>query len=106
VSTDDHSEPFLTIPEAAKRLGIPDWTLRKAVRRGDIPAFSFATNRRRVRMSAIEQAVRIARQGVHGAMSASPFREPSPASEASNLKAEEAGYTKSLPYHRNWPITH
>jgi excisionase family DNA binding protein len=64
VSTDDQNEPFLTIPEAAKHLGIPHWTLRKAVKRGDIPAFSFATNRRRVRMSAVEQAIRVARSSV------------------------------------------
>lgn len=63
LSTRDQAEPFLTIPEAAKRLGIPDWTLRKAVKRGDIPAFNFATNRWRVRMSEIEQAVRAIRQG-------------------------------------------
>jgi excisionase family DNA binding protein len=70
MSPDDQTEPFLTIPEAAKRLGIPDWTLRKAIKRGDIPAFAFATNRRRVRMSMIEEAVRAARQGVDGAPSA------------------------------------
>jgi excisionase family DNA binding protein len=61
---ENESEPFLTIPEAAKRLGIPHWTLRKAIKRGDIPAFSFATNRQRVRMSAVEQAIRVARQRV------------------------------------------
>ena len=68
VSSDDPAEPFLTIPEAAKRLGIPDWTLRRAIKRGDIPAFSFATNRRRVRMSEIEKAVRAARQGVNASL--------------------------------------
>ena len=46
-------EPFITIAEAAKRLGIHYWALQRAVRRGDVPSYRVFNSRRRVRLSEV-----------------------------------------------------
>ncbi|MCW5696322.1 MAG: helix-turn-helix domain-containing protein [Bauldia sp.] len=51
-------EHYLTIPEAAERLGIPVWSLRRAIARGVVPSTRFGSSRRYVRLSEIENAAK------------------------------------------------
>jgi excisionase family DNA binding protein len=49
-------EHMLSLPAAAKLLGVPYWSLRKAVREGLIPFYSFGTRCKRVRLSEVVAA--------------------------------------------------
>ena len=53
-------EPLLTIRAAADAAGVRYWLLLRAVNCGDIPTYQFGNKRRRVRLSDIEAAIRIA----------------------------------------------
>ena len=46
-------DPFMTIPHAAERLGIPTTTLRRAVKTGLVPSYRPLGQRVRVRLSEI-----------------------------------------------------
>lgn len=46
-------ESLMSLPEAAKLLGVPYWSLRKAIREGLIPFYSFGTKCKRVRLSEV-----------------------------------------------------
>ncbi len=50
-------EQFHTIPKAAKKLGIPVYTLRRAVKHGLVPAHKGLFGRAYVRLSEIEAAI-------------------------------------------------
>jgi excisionase family DNA binding protein len=46
-------EPFLTIQEAASLLNLPVFKLRRAVKSGVVPSYTFANRRRLVRLPEI-----------------------------------------------------
>jgi excisionase family DNA binding protein len=56
-------EPFLTLKDAARRLGIPPITLQRAARAGTIPTYNIHTGRKLVRLSEIEAIVLASRTG-------------------------------------------
>jgi excisionase family DNA binding protein len=56
-------EPFITISEAATRLKIPVFKLRRAARAGQIPTYRIGNLRRLVRLSEIVAAIERSRQG-------------------------------------------
>ncbi len=51
------AEPYLTIPEAAKELGIPVSTLRRAVNSGLVPSHRPFSQRVRVRLFEVVTAI-------------------------------------------------
>lgn len=56
-------EKFIPLNEAADRLGIHLWALRRAVKRGDIPSYTPFNRRRLVRLSEVIAAIETFRQG-------------------------------------------
>lgn len=56
-------EKFIPLSEAANRLGIYLWALRRAVKRGDIPSYAPFGKRRLVRLSEVILAIETFRQG-------------------------------------------
>ncbi|WP_298558636.1 helix-turn-helix domain-containing protein [uncultured Aliiroseovarius sp.] len=56
-------EEFLTIPQAAKRLGIPTTTLRRAVKSSLVPSYRPLGQRVRVRLSEIIAAIEAQKVG-------------------------------------------
>ena len=58
-------EPLVTIKQAAQAAGLKYWLLLRAVNNGDVPAYSLGNNRRRVRISDIENALRRAEARQH-----------------------------------------
>lgn len=52
-----HTEKLLTIPQAARELGIPVSTLRRAVNAGEIPSHRPFNQRVRVRLTARRKLV-------------------------------------------------
>ena len=55
-------EPCLTLPAAAKQLGIPVWSLRRAINKGVVPSFTLGSKRRLVRASDILAAISAAKR--------------------------------------------
>ncbi len=56
-------ETYLSIPKAAKKLGIHDWQLRRAVKRGDIPSYTPFNSRKLVLVSEVLTYIDSCRQG-------------------------------------------
>ena len=56
-------ENFLTIPHAAKRLGIPASTLRRAVNLGLVPSYQPFGQRIRVRLSEVIAVIETQKTG-------------------------------------------
>ncbi|WP_409432775.1 helix-turn-helix domain-containing protein [Litorimonas sp. RW-G-Af-16] len=56
-------EPYSTIKEAAKSLGLKPWALRKAVKDDLIPAYKFIGNRWMVKISEVGAAITTFNQG-------------------------------------------
>jgi hypothetical protein len=54
----DNFEPLVTLKQAARAVGIGYWLLLRAVNNGDVPTYSFGNQRRRVRLSDIDAAIR------------------------------------------------
>jgi len=52
------SQPLKTIPEAARELGIPVATFRRAAKRGDFPSYRTFSNRLRVHIPEVIVALR------------------------------------------------
>lgn len=52
------TEPYLTIKHAATLLNVPTYALRRAVNRGDFPAYRAFSKRWVVKLSEIEAAIR------------------------------------------------
>lgn len=50
-------EPFLTLQQAAKQLGVHTWALRRAVKSGAIPAYAPFNRRKLVRLSEVVAAI-------------------------------------------------
>jgi predicted site-specific integrase-resolvase len=60
----EQPEPFLTVKDAAKALGLPYAALQRAVRAGLVPSYTSLSNkRRRVRISEISAAVEASTRG-------------------------------------------
>ena len=56
-------ERFITLAQAADRLGIHLWALRRAVKRGDIPSYAPFNKRKLVRLSEVIMAIETSREG-------------------------------------------
>lgn len=56
-------QPLLTIKEAAQRLGVHEWALRRAVKRGDIPAYTPFNSRKLVRLSEVIAVIEASKVG-------------------------------------------
>lgn len=56
-------EALLTIAEAAEALGIHIWALRRAVKAGDVPAYTAFNSRKLVRLSEVVAAIDASRTG-------------------------------------------
>jgi len=56
-------EPFIPVIEAADRLGIFRWKLRRAVKSGSIPSYHFLNNRVLVRLSEVVAFIEASRHG-------------------------------------------
>lgn len=56
-------EPFIPVIEAADRLGIYRWKLRRAVKSGSIPSYRFLNNRVLVRLSEVIAFIEASRHG-------------------------------------------
>ncbi|WP_414652837.1 excisionase family DNA-binding protein [Hansschlegelia sp.] len=54
-------EPLLTIQEAARRLGVHDWALRRAVKSGAVPAYAPFNSRKLVRLSEVLGVIQASR---------------------------------------------
>ena len=52
----DAGSPYLTIPEAAERAGVPAERIRRAVRRGEMPVH-WTGRLRKVRLSDVQRAM-------------------------------------------------
>jgi excisionase family DNA binding protein len=62
------AERLLTVARASRESGLPEWTLRRLVRAGEIPSVLVGTRTRRVRLSEVKASIRESgepqRQGV------------------------------------------
>jgi hypothetical protein len=58
--TASDSEGYLTFKEAAPKLNIPIWKLRRAAKRGDFPTYRIFNKRALVRLSEVDAAIRAA----------------------------------------------
>ncbi|PHJ50581.1 hypothetical protein VF02_38130 [Nostoc linckia z1] len=56
-------ETLLTIAEAAKALGVYEWALRRAVKRGSVPHYTPFNSRKLVRLSEVIAAIEASRTG-------------------------------------------
>ncbi|MER9680369.1 hypothetical protein NKJ23_13700 [Mesorhizobium sp. M0184] len=56
-------EPYLTILQAAKTLGVHPWALRRAAKAGTIPAYTLLNSRKLVRLSEVIAAINASRIG-------------------------------------------
>lgn len=56
-------EPFLTVQQAAKELGVHTWALRRAVKSGAIPAYQPFNGRKLVRLSEVVAAINASKIG-------------------------------------------
>jgi excisionase family DNA binding protein len=56
-------EPFLTLQQAAKELGLHVWALRRAVKSGAIPAYQPFNGRKLVRLSEVVSAINASKIG-------------------------------------------
>lgn len=56
-------EPFLTLQQAAKELGVHPWALRRAVKSGTIPAYQPFNGRRLVRLTEVVAAITASKIG-------------------------------------------
>jgi hypothetical protein len=60
------TEPFITISDAAKKLGLFPWQIRRAVKAGIIPSYRAFNGRPRVRLSEVVAAIEATRTGGAG----------------------------------------
>lgn len=56
-------EPFLTLQQAAKELGVHVWALRRAVKSGVIPAYQPFNRRKLVKLTEVVAYINSCRQG-------------------------------------------
>lgn len=56
-------ESYLTIKDAAKRIGVPEWKLALLARDGLIPHYAFGTKRKLVRLSEVIAYIESTRVG-------------------------------------------
>jgi predicted site-specific integrase-resolvase len=56
-------EPYVNIQDAAKKLGVHAWALRRAVKAGAIPAYTPFNGRKLVRLSEVVAAIDASRIG-------------------------------------------
>ena len=54
-------EPLLTVSEAARIMGLKHWQIRRAITRGELPAYAAFSQRWRVRLSDIEAVIQASR---------------------------------------------
>jgi len=58
-----HTEPLLTLKQAADAVGAKDWQIRRAVGRGLIPYFVPFNSRRLVRLSDVLAVIEASKKG-------------------------------------------
>lgn len=65
ISSDHRAAPekLRTIPDAAKELGVYEWALRRAVKRGSVPHYTPFNSRKLVRLSEVIAAIEASRAG-------------------------------------------
>ncbi len=56
-------EKLFTIAEAASALGVHTWALRRAIKRGEIPAYQPFNTRKLVRLSDVLAAIEASKMG-------------------------------------------
>lgn len=56
-------EPFMTVQQAAKELGVHVWALRRAVKSGSVPAYQPFNGRKLVRLSEVVAAINASKIG-------------------------------------------
>lgn len=56
-------EPFLTLQQAAQKLGVHVWALRRAIKAGNIPAYAPFNGRKLVRLSEVVAAINASKVG-------------------------------------------
>lgn len=56
-------EPFLTLQQAAKELGVHIWALRRAINAGTIPAYQPFNGRKLVRLTEVVTAINASKVG-------------------------------------------
>lgn len=61
--TEPAPEPFLTIKDAAKRLGLPVFKLQRAARAGLFPTYRFLNGRILMRLSEVVASIEATRAG-------------------------------------------
>ena len=52
------TEPYITVARASRESGLPEWTLRRLVRAGEIPSVLVGNRTRRVRLSEVKASIR------------------------------------------------
>lgn len=60
---ENNPEKLIPLKDAANRLGVHLWALRRAVKRGDIPAYTPFNKRKLVRLSEVVAYIDSCRQG-------------------------------------------
>lgn len=61
------AEPLFKIKEAAERLNVHEWALRRAVKSGTVPAYAPFNGRKLVRLSEVVAAINASKIGAeHG----------------------------------------
>jgi len=63
LNTTGSREPFLTLPQAAQKLGLPVSLLRRAAKNGLLPTHQPFSLRIRVRLSEVNAAIEACRSG-------------------------------------------
>jgi predicted site-specific integrase-resolvase len=58
-----HTEPFVTIKQAASKIGVHYWLLLKVVNSGAVPVYTLGNARKRVRLSEVVAYVEASRTG-------------------------------------------
>lgn len=59
----NYPEPYLTVKDAARRLGLPAFKLQRAARAGLVPTYSFFNKRKLVRLSEVVAFIERSRAG-------------------------------------------
>jgi hypothetical protein len=62
-TNDSNPEPFINMGEAAKRLGLPVYKIRRAVKAGIVKSYQFANSRVYVRLSEVIATIEASAKG-------------------------------------------
>ena len=56
-------EGFVTLDDAAQKLNLPSWKLRRAIKAGLVPNYTLLNSRRLVRLSEVVAVIEASRKG-------------------------------------------